>query len=46
MSMLYHFAMKKTRIRKTVIFAVATEAIMLDMNNILFILALGHEFAG
>lgn len=33
MSMLYHFAMEKTRIRKTVIFAVATEAIMLDMNN-------------
>lgn len=45
MTMLYPFVMEKTKVRKTVIFAVLTEAVMLALNNILFILALGYEFA-
>lgn len=45
MTMIYPFVLQKIKIKKTVIFATITEAIMLALNNILFIFALGYEFA-
>lgn len=45
MTMLYPFVMEKTKIRKTIVFATLTEGVILAINNILFLLALGYNFA-
>ncbi|AGK97614.1 GerAB/ArcD/ProY family transporter [Clostridium pasteurianum] len=45
MIMLYPFLMQKSKLKKTVIFTSILEGIFLALNNILFIVTLGYEFA-
>lgn len=45
MTMLYPFLLQKTKLKKTVIFTSILEGIFLALNNILFIITLGYEFA-
>lgn len=45
MTMLYPFVMEKTKVKKAVVFATITEGIILALNNILFLFALGYTFA-
>ncbi|AGK95167.1 GerAB/ArcD/ProY family transporter [Clostridium pasteurianum] len=45
MTMLYPFLMQKNKLKKTVIFTSILEGVFLAINNILFIVTLGYEFA-
>lgn len=45
MTMLYPFVLQRTKLRKAVIFSSILEGIFLAVNNILFIMTLGFEFA-
>ncbi|MFT8315752.1 MAG: GerAB/ArcD/ProY family transporter [Clostridium sp.] len=45
MTMLYPFLIQKTKLKKTVIFTSILEGVFLALNNILFIVTLGNEFA-
>lgn len=45
MAMFYPFLMEKSKLKKTVISASIIEGIMLALNNALFIIAMGYEFA-
>lgn len=44
-TMLYPFVLQKSKIRKTVYFATIFEAVILAVNNIVFLFALGYNFA-
>lgn len=44
-TMLYPFVLQKSKLRKSVYFATIIEAVMLMINNVVFILALGYDFA-
>ncbi|AJA49268.1 spore germination protein KB [Clostridium pasteurianum DSM 525 = ATCC 6013] len=45
MTMLYSFLLQRNRLKKTIILTSILEGISLTLNNILFITALGYEFA-
>jgi spore germination protein KB len=44
-TMFYTFVIERTRVRKTVYFAVIFEAVLLIINNLIFLCALGYHFA-
>lgn len=44
-TMFYPLVLQKSKLRKTVYFATIIEAIMLIINNVMFIFALGYDFA-
>ena len=45
MTMLYPFFIQKTKLKKAVIFTSILEGVFLALNNILFIVTIGYEFA-
>lgn len=45
LTMLYPFIMQKTKVKKIIIWATITEGIILALDNLLFIFALGYTFA-